>query len=184
MAPEIQLRGNVIPRAIYVEYNMQLLTHLRNRKVWILVATLFLVALGLNISDFVQYHKPFPWVLCLLTVGLVIAYFSVPARLRAHFGKIYDKTPAISTKTDFLFTPTQVEARNALSHTEIKWSGFIGVVAYRDWLMLHLNNRAFFALDTQQLVSPATASDLTSLLEQQNIPFGLEKVVKALRVRA
>ena len=183
MLPEIQLRDNVIPRAIYVEYNMQLLAHLRNRKVWILVAILFLVTLGLNISDFVRYHKPFPWVLCLLTVGLVAAYFSVPARLRAHFGKVYDRTPAIGTKTDFLFTPTQLHVRNALSHSETKWPAFVGVVAHHDWLMLHLNNRAFFALDTRKLVFPATASDLIRLFEQQNIPFGLEKVVQTLRPR-
>jgi hypothetical protein len=178
----IEVKENVIPRDVYVAYNMRLIAVKRNKLFWILLASLFTVVFALNIVEFFRHEQPFPTMLCIIAAGAVIAYFSIPVKLRTYFGKIYDKTPAIGAKSHFLLTSNRVEADTELSRGETNWAAFIGAVEHQNWLMLHLNNRAFFAIDTTKIVAPASADDIYALLKQNNIEVGLENIAQSLKV--
>lgn len=178
METPIRIIGSAVPRDIYVGYAMRLFRAKRQTQYLAAAAVILVPALLFGVHDFLTNHAPFPAISCLGTAALAYAFFGIPIRYRSTLGKTYDKAATGSLKTDFQLTPTHLLADTNLVYSESKWAAVTGAVEYQGWLILHFRSRTLAMLDTQKIESPATVADVQVLLTQQNIPFGMEKIVR------
>lgn len=162
----------------YTGYNMHLYKRAyetKRTKLFMLIG-LLVISYCIHLFVYSQGHDEFPLFHSLIIGGFVAIYFWIPYKLRRFLNKQYDALPMLKVLTTYELTDALVTAENELGRNEMVWALFTRAETYGHWVMVHLQNRTFLALDTHRINLPHTIKELLLLLQKHRIPMNPDEI--------